>query len=79
MSIKVQANDPGRAGQNASDAVLFGEFDRYAVFAVHTRFDAVSWFVVDAEGVTDAQVRAKQLPPVIRQEPTYEAAIADLQ
>ena len=78
-SLKVEANDPKRAGRNASKTKYFGEFSRYAVFAVHTRFDAVSWFVTDAEGITDEQVKRGERAPVIRQEPTYEAAIAGLQ
>jgi hypothetical protein len=76
---KVEANDPTRAGQDASKRQYFGEFNRYSVFAVHTRFDAVQWFVTDAETITDAQVRAGQLPAVIRQETTREAAMAGLQ
>jgi hypothetical protein len=30
-------NDPRKAGQMATRKELFGEFNRYAVFAVHTR------------------------------------------
>lgn len=78
-SLKVQSNDPARAGQIASKVSYFGEFGRYSVYAVHTRFDAVQWFVTDAEGVTDEQVRHREMPPVIRQESTYEAAVAGLQ
>jgi len=76
--LKSETNNPARAGQDASKRRYFGECSRYAVFAVHTRFDAVQWFVTDAQGVTDEQVRRGELPPVIRQEPTYEAAIASL-
>jgi hypothetical protein len=79
MKTKVQPNDPKRAGQDASKRHYFGEFNRYSVFAVHTRFDVVQWFVTDAESVTDAQVRAGELPAVIRQEATREAAMAGLQ
>ena len=78
MANKVQPNDPNRAGQDASKRQYFGAFDRYSVFAVHTRFDAVCWFVTDAEGITDDQVRAGEFPPVIRQEATREAAMAGL-
>jgi hypothetical protein len=75
---KVEPNDPTRAGQDASKRQYFGEFGRYAVFAVHTRFDAVCWFVTDAESIADAQVRAGEFPAVIRQEATREAAMAGL-
>jgi len=74
-----QVNDPKRAGQNASKVRYFGEFSRYAVFAVHTRDSAVCWFVTDAAGISDDEVRAGEFPPVIRQEPTYEAAIKGLE
>lgn len=43
-------NDPSRAGQRASRrALFFGPHKRFAVYAVHTRFEAVQWFVSDAE------------------------------
>lgn len=67
------SNDPLRAGQLASDSIRFGEFNRYDLFAVHTRFDAVSFFVKDAETPDD-----DGFATVIRQEPTPEAAVAGL-
>ena len=66
-------NDARRAGQVAGGEEVFGEFSRFKVFAVHTRFDAVQWFVTDAEKVDDAG-----LPAVIRQESTREAALLGL-
>ena len=66
-------NNPNLAGCHASNAETFGEFGRYQVYAVHTRFDAVSWFVADAE-ITDALGYAE----IIRQEPSYELAVAGL-
>ena len=66
-------NDPRRPGQRASVSLTFGEFGRYMLYAVHTRFDAVSWFVQDAE-TPDAEGYAT----VIRQEPTPELAVAGL-
>jgi hypothetical protein len=65
-------NDKKKAGEKASKTVLFGEFSRYAVYAVHTRFSSVVWFVTDAE--TDPTT----MPQVIRQAETFEAAIKGL-
>lgn len=66
-------NDPGKAGQRASKPTTFGPNSRYAVYAIHTRFDAVAWVVADAEQPDDLS-----LPSIIRQEPSYESAIAGL-
>ena len=44
-----EENSPGKAGSLASDKILFGECSRYAVYAVHTRFNKVMWFVDDAD------------------------------
>jgi hypothetical protein len=68
------ANNPLDAGSQASDKTFFGEFDRYALFAVHTRFDAVQWFVADAE--LPDPVTGK--PSIIRQAATPEEAVAGL-
>jgi hypothetical protein len=69
-----ERNDPSRAGQHATAKYLFGPFNRYAVFAVHTRFDAVSWFVTDAEQFDDVT----GAPLVIRQEATRQLAVRGL-
>ena len=78
----VPTNNPARKGELAAPKQLFGDRRRYSVAPVHTRFDAVEWFVWDAEhpaalarwrdgkGVGSAEV--------IRQEPTLEAAIRGL-
>jgi len=50
---KVDQNNKNLAGQQASNKEFFGEAGRYAVYAVHTRFDAVSWFVDDAMVIDD--------------------------
>ncbi|MCI0393205.1 MAG: hypothetical protein MOB07_31135 [Acidobacteria bacterium] len=71
-------NDPNRAGQHATQPEYCGEHKRYSVFAVHTRFDTVCWFVTDALGITDAEVKAGKFPPVIRQEKTREEAMRGL-
>lgn len=71
---KTLRNDPTLAGQAAGRKRLFGDYHRYAVWPVHTRFDAVEWFVADAfleDPVTG-------LPEVIRQAATEEAAVAGL-
>ena len=69
------SNDPRQAGALATRKSPFGPWSRYAVAAVHTRFDAVSWFVWDAEQADP--ITGEQL--VIRQEPTREAAVSGLE
>lgn len=66
-------NDPSKKGQLAARKRTFGDFSRYAVAPVHTRFEAVEWFVWDAE-----TVGADGLPEVIRQEASKEAALRGL-
>lgn len=72
--FKVQKNDPARKGELAGRKMLFNG-SRYAVAPVHTRFDAVQWFVWDAEAI-EIPDGAKTI--VIRQEETYEAAVSGL-
>lgn len=67
-------NNPSLAGQQAAPKQFFGEFRRYAVYPVHTRFDAVSWFVADGEQL-DEQTG---LAAIIRQSETKEAAMDGL-
>jgi hypothetical protein len=67
-------NDARFAGRLASDKVLFGECSRYALYAVHTRGDAVQWFVADAESPDHTG-----LPQIVRQADTPEQAMAGLQ
>jgi hypothetical protein len=67
-------NDASKAGQLAGPKQTFGEFKRYAVAPVHTRFGAVEWFVWDAERPDDTGFAS-----VIRQEPTLTAALAGLE
>jgi hypothetical protein len=67
-------NNPNLASKLASDKVLFGECSRYALFAVHTRFDAVQWVVADAESPDHTG-----LPRIVRQADTPEQAVAGLQ
>lgn len=66
-------NDPARAGQLAHCGELFGEFSRYRVAPVHTRFDALQWWVWDVL-TPDEDGR----PSVIRQAATLAGAAAGL-
>ncbi len=68
-------NDPSKAGQLAGEKRIFGEFGRYAVAPVHTRFDALEWFVWDAERKDDVTGG----PTVIRQASSCAEAINGLQ
>ena len=69
-------NNPARAGQFAARKVMFGEFNRYAVAPVHTRFNAVQWFVWDSEA---PKLRKSDAGPVvIRQEASLKAALKGL-
>jgi len=49
LSFPSISNDVSLAGSLAAPKQFFGEFRRYAVAPVHTRFDAVEWFVWDAD------------------------------
>ena len=64
-------NNPNLAGQLASKKVLFGGYSRFAIAPVHTRFDAVEWFVWDAERIDPVTGG----PDVIAQESTKEQAM----
>lgn len=64
-------NDPTKAGRLAGPVeVLKG---RYQLFPIHTRFDAISWFVTDME-----KIDALGFDEVIRQAPTREQALIGL-
>lgn len=68
-------NNPNLAGCPAKKQEFFGQYDRYAVAPVHTRFDAVQWFVWDALHPNSDENR----PEVIRQAATREEALAGLE
>lgn len=76
--FKVAKNNPNKAGALAGKKLLFGDCSRYAVAPIHTRFEDVSWFVWDAELVTDDELREGKRPPVIRQEASFERAVEGL-
>ena len=61
-------------GSLAAPKQFFGENRRYAVAPVHTRFDAVEWFVWDAEHPLSDMRHAE----VIRQAATMEEALRGL-
>lgn len=71
--MKTIKNEPDKAGQLAGKKERFGDFGRYAVAAVNTRFEAVQWFVWDAERM-DEDGR----PSIIRQSETKEEAMRGL-
>lgn len=74
-------NNKNKAGELATSKKIFGERSRYAVAAVHTRFDEVQWFVWDAERADENGLKfwnGVSYPAVIRQSKTYEEAIAGL-
>jgi hypothetical protein len=68
-------NNPARKGELADRKHLFGDCSRYAVAPVHTRFDAVQWFVWDAE----ITCRETGLPEVIRQAETLTQALQGIE
>jgi hypothetical protein len=68
------SNDPTRKGQLAAPKQLFGEYSRYAVAPIHTRFAAVEWFVWDAHETDPVTGH----PAVIRQASTEAEAVAGL-
>lgn len=70
---KVSANNPALKGQLAGQKLLFGEFSRYAVAPIFTRFEAVEWFVWDAE-----ILNSYGNPEVIRQASSFEEAVNGL-
>lgn len=67
----VEANDPAKRGALAGRKIT-GEGSRFAVAPVHTRFDAVQWFVWDAD------VDEGDGPVVVRQAATYTEAVRGL-
>jgi len=46
-------NNPNQKGTLAAPKAIFGDHGRFAIAPVHTRFDAVEWFVWDAETTDD--------------------------
>jgi hypothetical protein len=73
-NVRIIRNDPRLAGQIAVRPVSFGDYRRFSVFAVHTRFAAIEWMVKDAELLDEIT----EGPAVIRQGPTREEVMAGL-
>lgn len=68
------ANDSSKAGKRASVAIRVRNLVtgyELGIVAVHTRFDSLSWFLLDMEDRDESG-----LPGIIRQEPTFADAIA---
>lgn len=56
-------NNPTLRGQKAGEVETIGANNRYDLFPVHTRFDAVAWFIedretLDAYGLAEVVVQA---------------------
>lgn len=71
---KLPANNPSLKGQPAARKQFFGPRSRYAVAPIHTRFDALEWFVWDAEHELSDMSRAE----VIRQAASLDEALDGL-
>lgn len=71
---KTQLFDPQRIGGRASKQITFGEFNRYMVYAVHTSFQKITWFVVDSE--TKDEIGESK---VIRQKNDFYKAVEGLE
>lgn len=74
-TIKIPKNDSSKAGQRATVKIIFGDYSRYALYAIHTRFDSVCWIVQDAEQLDPI---VADMPAIIRQELKWEDAIDGL-
>ncbi len=70
----IPGNNSLLRGSLAAPKQRFGENGRYAVAPVHTRFDAIEWFVWDAEHPLSTLSRAE----VIRPAATLEEALRGL-
>ena len=78
-TLTAESNRPEFAGRLASAKVLFGKFSRYAVAAVHTRFDFVAWFVWDSETHDREAPGMPTSPMLIRQETCLAGAVSGLE
>jgi len=64
-------NNPMLRGSLAAPKQFFGEFGRYAIAPIHTRFDAIEWVVWDADILDEAT----GLAAIIRQADTIDEAL----
>jgi hypothetical protein len=74
LSFPTVRNNASLKGSLAARKQFFGDKRRYAVAPIHTRFDAVEWFVWDAEHPLSDMSHAE----VIRQAETLEEALRGL-
>ena len=72
--MKTLVNYTHLAGKPAIEKELFGDRCRYAVYAIHTRSDAVEWIVLDAETLDEKTGR----PSEIRQASSRSSAMEGL-
>lgn len=72
--IEAIQNDKTMAGQLASDEEIFGERHNFLIAAIHTRFNAVIWFVWDTETFDEIAGHIA----IIRQTETRDQAIKGL-
>ena len=72
--LTARPNNPQTPGKQASRKVAFGPRHRFAIAAVHSRFDSVDWFVWDAE-VWSSETDG---PAIIRQSLTPARALDGL-
>lgn len=78
--MKTIVNDSSKPGARAGAKTIFGDFNRYAVYPVHTRHipgitdNRVSWFVEDAETIDPVT----GLLEIVRQASSKEEAMAGL-
>jgi len=67
-------NNPMLRGSFAAPKQRFGDFGRYAIAPIHTRFDAVEWVVWDADIIDEAT----GLAAIIWQADTMDEALGGL-
>ena len=75
----VADNDPKKAGELAGKKLLFGEYNRYAVFPVHTTSYEIEWHVADADTVTNAEIMAGVEPQVVQIGKSFHEAVKGIE
>jgi len=73
IRLTAETNNPALRGHRASRKLRFGPCNRYEVYAIHTRFADVEWWVADTN-LTYGDGR----PWIIRQEPSFDEAVASI-
>lgn len=71
------SNDPNKRGQKAHRPFFFGDEysnNRFMLYPIHTRFDAIQWIIKDAS-VTDDVTGLSQ---IIRQIDSKDDAISEI-